>query len=467
MILFKNVRNKVTRWKRRFIFVRDTRMERMSHKLIAHIFEWLIPQTYMNYPELGPHDVDLKNRLLDHVKEVGLVDLENLVTSKQLDVFGFVDIANLSRNKCEEAGSRWHTRFDERPTAPSRRSSHQERGSNSMTRAQVDLRVEALPLEPQRRTREDSNAEDDMSLIRQRTSTKPQPIQPSASGSSNVPPLPLRDSGGMHNFIPPLDRQRAKSYVQQNGGRTAMLKLMDAFSYAVALFKYDKGARGQTCKLAENYKQLTFEKVSLDDEVNHLQSLEMANRAASAKSKADELANKNNELKEELEEAQAEKESGILATKEKALHAEERARKAEAEKGSIMNKLRDFRARVAEINQNVASRAQGAKWLLSSKTFQDAVAIVERRLTNMGKVGYLPLIQLFASNGSWTKKGWQCGHPLSRKRGDSLPSFDAWVVEMAIVEAEPSSTPPLSQAIPSLAWPAALTSLPSMHLIDD
>ncbi|GLU19815.1 hypothetical protein SLE2022_360410 [Rubroshorea leprosula] len=93
--LFKNVRNKVARWKRQFIFVRDTRTERVSNDLAARLSEWRTPSAHVNYPQLLPRDTDLKNRLLEHARRENLVDLEALVTSELLAVFGFVDVANL------------------------------------------------------------------------------------------------------------------------------------------------------------------------------------------------------------------------------------------------------------------------------------------------------------------------------------------------------------------------------------
>ncbi|GKU90838.1 hypothetical protein SLEP1_g4782 [Rubroshorea leprosula] len=93
--LFKNVRNKVARWKRQFVFVRDTRTERISNDLAARLSEWRTPNAHINYPQLLPRDVDLKNQLLRYAQGEGLIDLEALVTSEQLAVFGFVDMTNL------------------------------------------------------------------------------------------------------------------------------------------------------------------------------------------------------------------------------------------------------------------------------------------------------------------------------------------------------------------------------------
>ncbi|GKV49779.1 hypothetical protein SLEP1_g56511 [Rubroshorea leprosula] len=101
--LFKNVRNKVVRWKRQFVFVRDTQTERISNDLAARLSEWRTPNAHINYPQLLPRDVDLKNQLLQYAQGEGLIDLEALVTSEQLAVFGLVDVTNL---------------FSEAPTCP-------------------------------------------------------------------------------------------------------------------------------------------------------------------------------------------------------------------------------------------------------------------------------------------------------------------------------------------------------------
>ncbi|GKV48708.1 hypothetical protein SLEP1_g55511 [Rubroshorea leprosula] len=59
---FKNVRNKVARWKRQFIFVRDTRTERISNDLVARLSKWHVPNAHVNYPQLLPRDTDLKTQ---------------------------------------------------------------------------------------------------------------------------------------------------------------------------------------------------------------------------------------------------------------------------------------------------------------------------------------------------------------------------------------------------------------------
>ncbi|GKV01748.1 hypothetical protein SLEP1_g14279 [Rubroshorea leprosula] len=130
--------------------------------------------------------------------------------------------------------------------------------------------------------------------------------------------------------------------------------------------------------------QADGQKASLVDDVNCLQGSGMANRAtAAAESRADELANRNNELREKLKRAHAEKESGIQAAKEEAARIEERAKKVEAEMDCALNELGSLRHQVVEADNNLnategalnelkishgrsisIARAQKAKWLV-------------------------------------------------------------------------------------------------------
>ncbi|GKV23292.1 hypothetical protein SLEP1_g33039 [Rubroshorea leprosula] len=170
--------------------------QRMKNELAAHISEWRTPNMYMNYPKLALGDVDLKNRLLDYVKAEGLVDLEALVTQSSSHYLGEMS-SILERQRQRVQSSR-------------------NRGA--------------------RRARDDCNAKDDVPLIRRRTSTKGQAVQPVAACTLNVPPALARDvtelvaasTSGMQNFVPPVDRQHTKGHVLQYGGHAAMLKLMDS-----------------------------------------------------------------------------------------------------------------------------------------------------------------------------------------------------------------------------------------------
>ncbi|GKV37450.1 hypothetical protein SLEP1_g45481 [Rubroshorea leprosula] len=515
--LFKNVRNKVTRWKRQFIFVRDTRTERISNNLAAPLSGWRVPNAHVNYPQLLPRDTDFKSQLLEHARREHLIDLEALVTSEQLTVFGFVDVANLftegemnsilerqrqraqgSQGRASGSAPQRQTRFDEQsPPAPqSRNSSH--RGSSSASRPRANQRVETAAPNARRRAHEETDSEDEVPLMRRRTSGGTQPAQatqPAATRSSNAPSATVRAAAepasasasvsapriayldgfsyvkpdhqpamvqGMQSFVPPVDRQRARTFVQQHGGQVAMVKLMDAFSYAVALFESEQAARSQNNELSANCKQLAAEKASLADDVNRLQGSEMANRAAAAESRVDELANRNNELREEMERARAEKESGIQAAKNL------------NEAKEALNTLKASHGRSISI-----ARAQGAEWLVGSAAFQDAVAVASANVTTeiyneiCGKVLQhrpdFPIRKLvFFDEEELDEQGkslapladttvrlrWDLNEegvavwpPSVLEEGEDpmgLPSFDGWVEGAQVVEQEPSSTPPNS-----------------------
>ncbi|GKV48232.1 hypothetical protein SLEP1_g55057 [Rubroshorea leprosula] len=509
MMIFTNIRNKVARWKRQFVFIRDTRTERINNELAARLLEWRKSNAYMNYPQLTIGDVNLKNRLLDHVKARGLVDLEALVTPEQIALLGFVNVANLHgegemssilEKQCQRAqglrncgagsGSQCQTRFDKRPPAALGRSSS-HRSSNSALRPHVEQKVEPAPSSSRRRTREDSDAEDDVPLIRWRTSMGNQPAPAAAARPANVPPTPAREvveptpasssvakpriaylNGfsyvrtdcqaamlqGMQSFVPPIDRQRVKGHVQQHGGHAALIKLMDAFSCTVALFECEQRAR----------------------------SLEMANRAVSAKSRADELARKVNELKEELKRAQAEKESDIQAAKEEASF-DQHVALAEA---SLERTKRLHQGDVC------FAHAQGAEWLVGAEMFQDAVAITSANTTTdifnevrgkvlrvradfpIGELAFFEGKEIDEDGNSLTQPAdtrvrlkWELNEeglpvwpPTVVEEGEDiegLPSFDAWVAGPQDMLAEPSSTPPSAQPQPQPVSAAALAPSPS------
>ncbi|GKV41019.1 hypothetical protein SLEP1_g48600 [Rubroshorea leprosula] len=173
------------------------RGERISNDLAARLSEWCTPSAHINYPQLLPRDVDLKNQLLEYAQGEGLIDLEALVTSEQLAVFGFVDVANLfsegemssilerqrqraqaSRGRGASSGQPRQTRFDERPPpAPqSRGSSH--RGSSSSSRPRADHRSEVVAPVARRRAREGTESdEDEVPLARRIRSGETQPAQ--------------------------------------------------------------------------------------------------------------------------------------------------------------------------------------------------------------------------------------------------------------------------------------------------
>ncbi|GKV47373.1 hypothetical protein SLEP1_g54278 [Rubroshorea leprosula] len=296
-------------------------------------------------------------RITNYVKTVGLVDLEALVTPEVLAVCGFVDVTNLfseemssmlerqhewaqrsrtqrSRAQCSRArgaGSSMQrqTHFDERPPAAPRSSSQRERGFSSASRPHAERRVEAVSVETRRRAREDSDAKDDVPLIRCRLNSRSQsgavrsPDAPAAQARNTAEALPTPAASGMQNFVPLVDRQRAKGYIQQHGSHAAMLKLMDALNYSMALFESEQAARGQNCELTNTCKQLTSDKASLEDK--------------------------------------AEKESGIQAAMDEVVRAVDRAKKAEAERDNALNDLNTLRQRVAVADQDLARAEEGLR----------------------------------------------------------------------------------------------------------
>ncbi|GKV52425.1 hypothetical protein SLEP1_g59007 [Rubroshorea leprosula] len=451
--LFKNVRNKVARWKRQFIFVRYTRAERISNDLAARLSEWRTPNAHINYPQLLPWDVDLKNQLLEYAQREGLIDLEALVTSEHLVVFGFVDVTNLfsegmflsystsssraesyaffcvgdmssilecqrqraqgSRGRASGSAQPRQTRFDERPP---RRLNHAARHTGDPARRQgrADHRLRLRRL---------------LAMVQ-----------------------------AMHGFVPPADSKRAKAFVQQHGGQVAMIKLMDAFSYAVALYESEHGAHTKNSELGSKCKQLAAEKASLVDDVNRLQGAEMANRAAIAESRADELAHRINELKEELERVRAQKESGIQASKDEVARVEERAKRAEGERDRAQTELGSLKFQITEADKNLSATEEALNDLKASHA-RSVVAVASANVTTeiyneiRGKVLHhrpdFPIRELvFFDEEELDEHGRARLAASVLEDGEDpvgLPSFDAWVESAPVAEQEPSSTPPSSQ----------------------
>ncbi|GKU99597.1 hypothetical protein SLEP1_g12421 [Rubroshorea leprosula] len=259
-----------------------------------------------------------KNQLLDHVKARGLVDLEALVTREQLALLGFVDLTNLHteaswRGNVNEHKARGTVELGPVPNIKIILTSghllHQGVVHLTEVPAQHQDHVSSRELKLCPRAQEGARGNTLMLRMtfpssdegRVRGLSLPQPLQ------RDLPTCPRRQHVRSLSQHLSHYRQRAKGHVQQHGGHAALIKLMDVFSYTVALFECKQGALVQNRKLEQNCKQLASEKGSLADEVSCLQSSEMANRAASAESRADELARKVNELREELEKAQVEK----------------------------------------------------------------------------------------------------------------------------------------------------------------
>ncbi|GKV05219.1 hypothetical protein SLEP1_g17253 [Rubroshorea leprosula] len=117
-----------------------------------------------------------------------------------------------------------------------------------------------------------------------------------------------------------------------------------AFSHAIALFESKQGACGQ----------------------NREQPSEMANKVASVESRADELANKVKELKEELGKAQAKKESRIQAAMDEVARVEDRTKKLKADRDNALNELNSLKQRMAMTNENLAHVEEGLRKVRSS-----------------------------------------------------------------------------------------------------
>ncbi|GKV17629.1 hypothetical protein SLEP1_g28107 [Rubroshorea leprosula] len=319
----------------------DTQIERVSNDLATRLSRWHLGHTYMNYPMITPDNLELKDRITNYVKAEGLVDLEALVTLR-----------------CSLCTGLWmlQTCSVKPPEAP-RSSSQKEQGSSSASQPHAECRVEAVSVETWRCAREDSDAEDDVPLIWCRLNSGSQfgmvcsPDVPTAPACDTAEALPTPAP----SMGPRITYPKGFSYTK------ADCQLAMALSYSVALFESEQVARGQNCELSDTCKRLTSDKVSLEDEVNRPQSSEMANKAASSESRADELANKVNQLKEELEKVQAEKESGIQAAMDKVIHAVDRTKKAEAERDNALNNLSTLRQRVAMADQDLAHVEKGLR----------------------------------------------------------------------------------------------------------
>ncbi|GKV52486.1 hypothetical protein SLEP1_g59062 [Rubroshorea leprosula] len=420
--------------------------------------------------------------------------------------------------------------------------------TSSASRPRAEHRAEASAPSERRHAREEAKSEDEVPLIRRRTSGGTQPaqaarpvtvrspnapsgtvraaVEPASAPASTSSPRIAYPKGfsyiraecqpamvqAMHSFVPPMDNKRAKAFVQQHGGQVAMIKLMDLRGSTVR----ERAGSSYREYLGSKCKQLATEKASLVDDVNRLQGSEMANRAAAAESQANELAARNNELREELDRARAEKESGIQAAKEEAARVEERARKAEADRDRTQHELDSLKHQVAEADRNLTAagealnelktsharsisiaRAQGAEWFLGSAVFQDAVAVASANVTTeiyneiRGKVLHhrpdFPIRELVFFDEEELDEQGKILAPLAdtivKLRWDlneegvpvwpssvledgedpaGLPSFDAWVEGAPVAEQEPSSTPPNSQ--PAVVPASSPVSAPASEL---
>ncbi|GKU96222.1 hypothetical protein SLEP1_g9483 [Rubroshorea leprosula] len=394
--------------------------DRVSNDLAARLSKWRSYYAYMNYPTLTPGNLELKDRITNYVKGEGLIDLEALVTLELLTLRGFVDVTNLfsegkmssmlerqreraqrSRGRGIGSSSRRQTRFHKLPPAAPRSSLQREQGSSSASRPQAERRVEP-------------------SLLRPGCALTKTPML-------KMIRLSPRDGLGYAKLRPTC-------------GLPARQGL--------------HSAAWEPCCDVEAYGY----KASLEDEVNCLQSSKMANRAASAESRADELANR--------------------ATMDEVVRVVDRTKKVEVERDSALNDLNTLRRRVAMANQDLAraeeslrkakaqhhrcisiTRAQGAEWLVGADMFQDAVAMASMNTTteiyndelNEGVPIWLPSV---------LEEG---------KEFENLPRFDSWVGDTLVEEAKPLSTPPAPQSAPTAAVPSpacANASIP-VDLTDD
>ncbi|GKV01814.1 hypothetical protein SLEP1_g14336 [Rubroshorea leprosula] len=393
--LFKNVRNKVARWKRQFVFVHHMRTERINNDLATRLSKCCVPNTHANYPQLLPRDTDLKNQLLDYARGEQLINLEALVTLEQLAVFGFVNR---------------QTRFDEwpPPALQSRSSSH--RGSSSASRPRTEHRVEAAALSARRRLREDTDSEDEIPFIKHRMSLGGQPAQAVqfAVGFSYVKtdyqPVMVQ---GMQSFVPPVDRQRAKG---------------NAFSYAIALFESEQGACAQNSELSANCKQLAAEKASLMDDINPKDEAAREERAKKAE------AERNNALNE--------------------LISITRAQGAEWLVGSAT-----FQDTVAVAFANMTTKIYNeifGKVLQHRPDFpiHELAFVNGEDLDEEGK-SLAPLVDTtMRLRWELNEEGvpiWPSSILEEGEDPEGLPSFDSWVEGALVVEPEPLSTPPSAQ----------------------
>ncbi|GKV27811.1 hypothetical protein SLEP1_g36935 [Rubroshorea leprosula] len=404
---------------------------------------------------LLPRDVDLKNQLLEYAQREGLIDLETLVTSEHLAVFGFVVVTNLfsegemssilerqrqraqsSRGRGASSTSQRQTRFDERPPAAPQSRSSSHRGSSSASRPRAEHRVEVAAPSARRRAREETESEEDeVPLARRRLSGgthTAQAARPTTVRSPTAPPATVRaavelasasasPSGpkiaypegfsyvraecqpamvqAMRSFVPPSDSRRAKAFVQQHGGQILTIATVWlAFSYAVALNESEQEARTQNSDLGSKCKQLAVEKASLVDDVNRLQGSEMANRAAAAESRADKLTNRNNKLMEELERARAEKESGIQAAKEETTRVEERAKKAEVDRDLAQHELSSLRHQVAEADRNLTAAGEALSELKTSHARAVGIARAQGAEWLVGSAAFQDAVAVASAN---------------------------------------------------------------------
>ncbi|GKU96177.1 hypothetical protein SLEP1_g9445 [Rubroshorea leprosula] len=484
--LLKNVKNKVVRWKRLFVFVRDTRTERISNDLAAQLSEWHVPNAHVNYPQLLPQDTDLKNQLLEYARRENLIDLEALVTTEQLAMFGLVDATNqfteaiywnasVNEPRAPEV-AQWAAPRNDKHDSMSGRPQHH----NHVARRTVDLArrpglapSRGLKLWPpvhagvhvRRLTTKmrspscgaeqvwglslhrwlnlwpcSSNAPSAMA----RAAAKPTSASTSVSApkiaypngfsyvKANFQPAMVQ---GMQSFVPPVDCQRARTFVQQHGVQVAMVKLMDAFNYVLVLFESEQGARSQNNELSDSWpqKRPALWMMSIVCKARRWPTELLLRRAKQKSSRAGTLS---------LGRSWSE-----LASKKKVAEAARNLNAAE----EALNELKTSHRRSISI-----ARAQGVEWLIGSTTFQDTVVMASANMTMeiyneiRGKGKSLAPLTDTTVQLRWdlNDEGVLVWPPSILEEGEDLvglPSFDGWVEGAPVAEQEPSTTPPSSQ----------------------
>ncbi|GKV04598.1 hypothetical protein SLEP1_g16741 [Rubroshorea leprosula] len=435
--------------KRQFIFVRDTRTERISNDLAARLSEWRVPNAHVNYPQLLPRDTNLKNQLLEHARRENLIDLDALVTSEQLAVFGFVDVANLftkvspgfPRRAAGSAQQR-QTRFDKwpPPTPQSRCSSH--RGSSSASRPRADQRAEtAAPSVRRLRARRWT--------VKMSHSGACIYVGLSVGAQDRVSGrLQLREAGcqptmvqGMQSFVPPMDRQRARTFVQQHGGQVAMVKLMDR---SAMRWRCLRASRGLALKITSSaptvngwpQKRPALWMMSIVCKVRRWPIELLQRRAEQTSSLVGIISSWRNWSEPALKEKAESSDKGrghLVAEADRNLNAAEEA----------LNELKTSHGRYVSI-----ARAQGVLQHRPDFPIRELAFFNGEDLDEQGN-SLSPLADATVRlRWDLNEEGVPVWPPSILEEGEDpagLPTFDSWVEGAPVAEHEPSSTPPNSQ----------------------
>ncbi|GKV11842.1 hypothetical protein SLEP1_g23061 [Rubroshorea leprosula] len=259
------------------------------------------------------------------------------------------------------------------------------------------------------RAHEDSDAENDMLLIRRQMSSGTQPVHLVVARSSNVLVAPTHDG---------TEIESASTSASASSPRIVYPK--------VALFECEQGARGQA-----------------------VGSLKVVN-----------------ELKEELDKALAEKASGIQATKDEAGLVEERDKKVEFKRDNALNELSSLRQWVAATNQNLVCIEEALKKTKSLAFFKGEE--IDEQGKSLTSLAYTTMQLKWELNEDGVPT-WPPFILEEREDLEGLPTFDAWVARVPKAEVEPFSTPSTSQPFAASANspPAHADASISVNLMDD